>query len=63
MCFFKTPKAPPPPPPPPTPESKDVEALRERRRLGKRQGQYISPFAVAQTGLMNPTPVKTLLGG
>ena len=63
MCIFKSPKAPPPPPPPPTPESKDVEAVRERRRLGMRQGQYISPFAVAATGLSNPTPQKTLLGG
>ena len=65
MCFFKSPKAPPPPPPPPTPESKDVEALRERRRLGMRKGQYISPFAIAATSSMlgNPTPPKTLLGG
>ena len=63
MCLFKTPKAPPPPPPPPTPESKEVESLRERRRLIQRKGQYISPFAVANTGIANPTPVKTLLGG
>lgn len=63
MCLFKTPKAPPPPPPPPTPESKEVESLRERRRLGSRKGQFISAFAAANMGLANPTPVKTLLGG
>ena len=63
MCVFKSPKAPPPPPPPPTPERKEVEALNERRRLGRHVGQCISPFAIAQTGLANPTPTKTLLGG
>ena len=47
---------------PPTPESKQEEEVRERRRLSRKQGPYISPFAVAQTGLTNPTPVKTLLG-
>lgn len=63
MCLFKTPKAPPPPPPPPRPESRQDEALRERRRLVRRQGQYISPFALTQQATANPTPLKTLLGG
>jgi hypothetical protein len=63
MCLIKPPKAPPPPPPPPRLESRQEEELRERRRLLKRQGQYISPFAVAQSAYGNPTPPKTLLGG
>ncbi len=62
MCLFKAPKAPPPPPPPPRPESKQDEELRERRRLVRRQGQYISPFAVTQP-TANATPQKSLLGG
>ncbi len=63
MCLFKAPKAPPLPPPPPRLESKQDEELRERRRLVRRQGQYISPFAVTQSAYANPTPQKTLLGG
>lgn len=62
MCLFKTPKAPPPPPPPPTPASKQEEELRERRRLARRQGPFISPFALSTPSFVNPTPQKTLLG-
>jgi hypothetical protein len=36
--------------------------LRERRRLARRHGPYISPFALAQPTFANPTPQKTLLG-
>lgn len=62
MCLFSSPKAPPPPPPPPTPASKQDEELRERRRLARRQGPFISPFALAAPTFANPTPQKTLLG-
>jgi hypothetical protein len=44
------------------PESKQEEELRERRRLSRRQGPFISPFAIAPTSFANPTPQKTLLG-
>jgi hypothetical protein len=36
--------------------------LRERRRLARRQGAFISPYALAQLSFVNPTPQKTLLG-
>ena len=62
MCLFSSPKAPPPPPPPPTPESRQEEELRQRKRHALRQGPFISPYALAQTGFQNPTPQKTLLG-
>ena len=63
MCLIKTPKVPPAPPPLPRPESRQEEALRERRRLVRRQGQYLSPFAVTQSSYANPMAQKTLLGG
>jgi hypothetical protein len=63
MCLFKSPKMPPPPPPPPRPETRQEEELRERRRLIRRQGQYISPFAVTPQSMANPYLHKTLLGG
>lgn len=64
MCLFKSPKAPPPPPPPPTPASKQEEELNERKRLAKRKGfNTLTPFAINEGMLANPTMQKTLLGG
>lgn len=63
MCLVRTPKAPPPAPPPPRPEQRLEEDLRERRRLVRRQGQFLSPFAVTQSPGANPLAGKTLLGG
>lgn len=62
MCLFKSPKPPPPPPPPPTQESKQEEELRARKKVAGLKGQYISPFAVAESSYSNGTPTKTLLG-
>lgn len=62
MCLFKSPKVPPAPPPPPTQESKQEQELKERQRLVRRQGPFISPFAVAEASYGNATPTKTLLG-
>jgi hypothetical protein len=62
MCLFKSPKPPAPPPPPPTQESKQEEELRERRKLVRRQGPFISPYATAEASYGNVTPTKTLLG-
>jgi hypothetical protein len=36
--------------------------VRERRRLARRQGPFISPYALAAPTFANPTPQKTLLG-
>jgi hypothetical protein len=62
MCLVRTPKAP-PAPPPPRPDSRQEEDLRERRRLVRRQGQFLSPFAVTQSSYANPLAGRTLLGG
>lgn len=62
MCLFKSPKVTPPPPPPRL-ESRQEEELRERKRLLKRQGQFLSPFAVTPQSRTNPFGQKTLLGG
>jgi len=63
MCLVRTPKAPPAPPPPARPESRQEEDLRERRRLVRRQGQFLSPFAVTPSATANPLAGRTLLGG
>ena len=62
MCLVRQPK-PAPAPPAPRPESRAEEELRERRRLVRRQGQFLSPFAVTQSAASNPLAGKTLLGG
>ena len=62
MCLMKTPKMPAPPPPQRL-EQRQEEELRERRRLMRRQGQYLSPYAVAASSWSNPLAQKTLLGG
>ena len=62
MCLFKSPKVTPPPQPPRV-EQRQEEELRERKRLLKRQGQYLSPFAVTPQSQSNPFTQKTLLGG
>lgn len=62
MCLMKTPKMPTPPPPQRL-ESRQEEELRDRRRLLRRQGQYLSPYAVTQSAYANPLARKSLLGG
>ena len=64
MCLFSTPKAPPPPPPPPTPASSQQQELDQRKNLARRRGyNALTPFALGDGFLSNPTPQKTLLGG
>jgi len=53
MCLFKSPNAPPPP--------EGAEAQRQRRRIAAYKGQYVSPFAVGQSGIANPATAKSLL--
>ena len=62
MCLVKSPKMP-APPPVPRAEPRDEAELRERRRLVRRQGQFISPFATAAQSYANPVAPRTLLGG